>query len=222
MNRILFIGACDKSDLLIYISKILTTGGYKVLLLDATYSGIYQYAVSQVSKLKICEHDGFDIATGFDGFAYDESYDYVLIDIDHESLLPHIGEFESCVLVANYERRTIVMNQLLLKTLHELHAHRTLSLCKVIYHTDCHLDEAYLDTTLDSLAVTWIEPTVTFYYDEYDYAVKLSNQFASKVKLKGLSRSYRRNLLELTRSVSGLEEKLLRKTLNNAIRRKLS
>jgi len=222
MKRILMIGACDKSDLLIYMSKILTTVGYKVLLIDATLNGNYQYAISRISSMPLCEHDGFDLATGFVTQDIIQSYDYVLIDVDHESYLAHYSEHESLVLVANYDRHTIIHNQLLMEHLYQVHGSESIQLCKVIYHTDCHLDENYLDSTLDTVPIEWIDPTITIHYDEYDHAVKLINQFASKVQLKGLSRNYRSNLLRLLRIVTDLEENAIKKALKNAIRRKLS
>lgn len=222
MNRIVVIGACDKSDLLIYISKILTACGYRVLLIDATSNQMYQYAVSHISNMKLSEHDGFDIASGVMEEDQYEIYDYVIIDIDDPAQMLNYKEFQSCILVTNYEKRTIVQNQLLIDQFVRTQNNETIEMHKVIYHVDCHMDEVYIDSTLEAFPITWLDQAIIIHHDEYDYAVKLSNQYKSRVNLKGLSRSYKRMLIELLVRVSNLQAKPLRKALKYVIRGKLS
>jgi len=75
MKRILFIGACDKSDLLPYVSKLLTKAEQKVLLVDATREQYYSYAVPKIdAEYKITEFEGFDVAHGL--YNYDLLEDY--------------------------------------------------------------------------------------------------------------------------------------------------
>ena len=48
MKKIGFIGAYDKIDLIIYIAKILTTLGKKVLVVDATINQKARYVVTVI------------------------------------------------------------------------------------------------------------------------------------------------------------------------------
>lgn len=94
MKKIGFIGAYDKADLLIYISKLLTENKLKVLIIDATILKKTRYTVPCIkpSKSYITTFENIDIAIGFDTINEIESYsntsisnyDFVFIDIDNK------------------------------------------------------------------------------------------------------------------------------------------
>ena len=94
MKKVAFIGSYDKAYMIIYIAKILTNMGSKVLVIDSTVMQKTRYIVPTMKALKqyITTFEKIDIAIGFEnisqikeyknqtGEAFD--YDYVLIDID--------------------------------------------------------------------------------------------------------------------------------------------
>ena len=95
MKKIGFIGAYDKTDLIINIAKILTTLKKNVLIIDTTITQKAKYVVPVINPTisYITEFEGIDISVGFYdfqqlkdylGMSTDEEfkYDYVLIDID--------------------------------------------------------------------------------------------------------------------------------------------
>ena len=97
MKNIGFIGAYDKIDLVIYIAKILTVLGKKVLVIDSTINQKARYVVPVINPTVkyITEFEEIDIAVGFENF--DEikqylsisdggelDYDFALIDVDNE------------------------------------------------------------------------------------------------------------------------------------------
>lgn len=219
MNRVLFLGACDKSDLLIYLSKLFAAAGYKVLLIDATLNGIYQYAVSSMDELTIAEHDGFELANSFIDDEQLEAYDFVLVDMDHPIQRRElVKDYDEYVLVTNFERRTIVQNQALMDKFFMGRYGQTIDFSKVIYHVDCQLDEAYIDSSLAAFPISWKEPALLIRFDEVDYAVKLDNQFRSRVELNRLSRNYRKMLLELADRIARTDKRTLKKALKNGYR----
>ena len=67
MKKIGFIGAYDKTDLIIYIAKILTTLKKKVLVIDATTKQKARYVVPVINptKMYVTEYEEIDIAVGF-------------------------------------------------------------------------------------------------------------------------------------------------------------
>ena len=67
MKKIGFIGAYDKTDLIIYISKLLVENGLKVLVIDGTTLQKTRYTVPCItpSKCYITTHEDIDIAIGF-------------------------------------------------------------------------------------------------------------------------------------------------------------
>ena len=64
MKKIGFIGAYDKTDLIIYIAKILTTLKKKVLVIDATTKQKARYVVPVINptKMYVTEYEEIDIA----------------------------------------------------------------------------------------------------------------------------------------------------------------
>ena len=67
MKKIGFIGAYDKTDLIIYIAKILTTLKKKVLVIDATTKQKARYVVPVINptKMYVTEYEEIDIAVRF-------------------------------------------------------------------------------------------------------------------------------------------------------------
>ena len=95
MKTIGFIGAYDKTDLIIYIARILTAMNKRVLVIDTTFLQKAKYIVPAISPAKtyITTYEDIDIAVGFYDYYSIKSYlgiseqanldyDYIFIDID--------------------------------------------------------------------------------------------------------------------------------------------
>ena len=92
MEKVGFVGAFDKTDLLIYIAKILTVLGKRVLIADATITQKAKYVVPALNPTLsyITEFEEIDIAVGFkniEGIAEYTNrtvdtleYDYILLN----------------------------------------------------------------------------------------------------------------------------------------------
>ena len=67
MKKIGFIGAYDKTDLILYVAKILTDTNKKVLVIDTTITQKSRYVVPSIapSKCYVTEYEKFDVAIGF-------------------------------------------------------------------------------------------------------------------------------------------------------------
>ena len=95
MKKVGFVGAFDKTDLVIYIAKILTVLGKRVLIVDTTITQKAKYVVPALNPTLsyITEFEEIDIAVGFkniEGIAEYTNrtvdtleYDYILLDIDN-------------------------------------------------------------------------------------------------------------------------------------------
>ena len=95
MKKIGFIGAYDKTDMLLNIAKILTTMKNKVLIIDSTINQKAKYVVPAINPTVsyITSFEDIDIAIGFKnveeikkyvGTTGDLTYDILLIDSDTE------------------------------------------------------------------------------------------------------------------------------------------
>ena len=67
MKKVGFIGAYDKIDLIMYIGKVLTSLGKRVLIIDLTINQRARYVVPAINPtLKyVTEFEEMDIAVGF-------------------------------------------------------------------------------------------------------------------------------------------------------------
>ena len=93
MKKVGFIGVYDKTDFILYVAKILTEMGQKVLVVDATRTQKARYVVPMIkpTSIYVTEFEGIDIAGGFENYEKlinyfdvnkedDIGYDIVLID----------------------------------------------------------------------------------------------------------------------------------------------
>ena len=94
MKKIGFIGAYDKTDLLLNIAKVLTVMNYRVLVVDSTINQKARYVVPAIDPTVsyITSFEDIDVAVGFEslenirnyiGTTRELSYDIALIDIDN-------------------------------------------------------------------------------------------------------------------------------------------
>lgn len=68
MRKIGFIGAFEKTDLIIYTAKVLTEVGKKVLVIDTTILQKARYIIPSITPTKfyVTEYEGIDVAVGFE------------------------------------------------------------------------------------------------------------------------------------------------------------
>ena len=96
MKKIGFIGAYDKTDMIVYIGKILTVLKKKVLIIDSTVNQKAKYIVPVINPTVtyMTEYEQMDVAVGFHNIEEIKQYigmpsnvsldyDYVLIDVDN-------------------------------------------------------------------------------------------------------------------------------------------
>ena len=96
MRKIGFIGCYDKTDLIMYIARILVGTGKKVLVIDSTINQKAKYVVPVIKPTTsyVTDFEGIDVAVGFEN--YDEikhylgvplhaelDYEIALIDVDN-------------------------------------------------------------------------------------------------------------------------------------------
>lgn len=245
MKKILFIGACDKSELLMYCAKIMSKAEWQVLIVDATLQQRYSYMIPEFeSKQLITECNGFDVATNFHsscaaGETYYEAlntelrqeqkslstYDFLLIDTDTQLFLEpdsiqQWGMMDQHVLVSNADRYTISCNLAML----EVYLGRMQT--ELIPFTEIHypfvetiVDPEYLRSTLSHLPIMFEEEReFLFYLDERELALKSQMQFESEFRLKSLTRATKRNLLQVLRIWTEASPKQLQGALKLAER----
>ena len=209
MKKIGFIGAFDKTDLILYVARILVELQKKVLIVDSTILGKARYTVPSISPSKyyVTEFEGMDVAIGFDKIENIEDYlgtaqlqyDMILIDIDtHEDFIGFDME--------NADKNYFVTgfdNYSLKKGLEAIGKMPTkIPMTKVLFSRDMlQEEEDYLNFLSFYYSVQWEEGKICFPFDNGDSTVIIENQRAAKVGFRNLSLEYREGLLELTNEI---------------------
>ena len=214
MKKIGFIGAYDKTDLIIYIAKIITTLKKKVLVIDSTINQKARYVVPTINPTikYITEFEEIDIAVGFSniedikrylGIAEDQEmeYDIVLIDTDNIEGFENfkLREAQKNYFVTSFDNYSLKKGLEVLSELKEV-----VSLTKVLFSQDIIKEEDdYLNFLSLGYKVVWNEYRIYFPIENGDLSVIYENQRVAKIKFKKLSISYKDGLAYLTDEILG-------------------
>lgn len=213
MKKIGFIGAYDKTDLILYVAKIITELNKRVLVVDATLLQKARYIVPCMapSKYYITEFERIDVAVGFSSLEEIRSYlgtenlpyDIVLIDIDENS---SFNKFEMIKAQKNYFV-TGFDSYSLKKGLEIIGKMTDKLLMKKILFSQEMLEEEddYLNFLSFYYAVRWENEKIYFPYENGDGSAIIENQRTAKIRFKNLSDAYKEGLYEITQDIMNNE-----------------
>lgn len=224
MKKVGFIGAYDKTDLILYIAKILVEMGKKVILIDTTLTQKAKYIIPTIrpSKSYVTEFEGIDIAVGFENFesinqylampkVAELNYDIALIDLDTVESVKNfeIETFEKNYFVTSFDMYSIKRG---LESISGLTS--PINATKVLFTKDGTKEEDdYLNFLSLGSKILWNEERIYFPFEVGDQTVIYNNQRVSKIKFRRLSSGYKDGLMYISFQI--LEEEnqnLLKKT----------
>ena len=213
MQTIGFIGAYDKTDLILYLAKILTTLNYKVLMVDSTITQKARYIVPSINPTQkyITEFEKIDVAVGFDNFLDIKNYigindvvpleyDIALVDLDRPE---NVIKFNSINNNKNYFVTAFDVYSLKrgLEALTELK--EPIKLTKILFSKDMLKEEnEYLDFLALGYKIEWEELKLCFPLEIGDKSVIMENQVIARIKLKNLSEQYKEGLTYLVEDIT--------------------
>ena len=225
MKKIGFIGAYDKTDMIVYIGKILKVLDQKVLIVDSTLNQKAKYIVPVINPTVtyVTEYEEMDVAVGFNDL--DEikkylglpenkelDYDYILIDVDN---IKTFNSFDLQSADKNYFVTSFDVYSLKkgLEILVELKD--TISLTKVIFSQELlKEDDDYLNYLSLGYKVIWNEYRMYFPMDMADFSAIAENQRLAKVKFRKLSVAYKEGLVYLADDIAKeMSENNIRKAI---------
>ena len=212
MKKISFIGAYDKTDLIIYIARILVGMKKKVLVIDATINQKAKYVVPVInpSKTYVTEFEGIDVAVGFNkiteiknyiGITEEENlnYDYVLYDIDSSESFNNYNIEDSIekYFVTSFDLYSLKKGIEILAS-----TNKELKLTKVYFAREVHKeDDEYLNFLAKDYNIEWNEEKIYFPFEMGDQTTIAENQRVSKIKLKKLKQSYKEGLMYIIEQI---------------------
>lgn len=206
MKTISFIGAYDKTDLLLYLAKIFTTMGKKVLIIDITILQKAKYIVPVISPAKayVTSYEDIDIAVGLYNYSSIKSYlglpehavltyDYIFIDVDsiEEMRNFNISETNKKYFVTGFDSYSLKRGLEILAGMGE-----TLELKKVLFSKNIsYEEEEYFNYLALGTKVKWDDETIYFPLEQGDQGVIIENQMVQKIKFKKLTELYKESML---------------------------
>lgn len=205
MKKIGFIGVYDKTDMILYLAKILTVMGKNVILVDSTINQKAKYIVPTINPTisYITSFEDIDVAVGFKNFeeikryvgtTAELPYDIALIDADVPERIKEFGlsNADRNYFVTSFDMYSLKKGIELLNNLKE-----TLNLTKIYFSREMlKEDDDYLNFLSSNCNIEWNEERIYFPLENGDFAVITENQRIEKIKFKKLSVQYK-DCLEL-------------------------
>lgn len=213
MKKIGFIGVFDKTDLIIYISRVLVEMGNKVLVIDSTVNQKAKYIVPTINPTTsyVTEYEGIDVSVGFKDYNSIKSYlgmptsaalayDYIFIDMDDPNLL---DSFEIYTADTNYFVTSPDLFSLK-RGLEILSGIRQpMELTKIFFSNKMsEAENEYLNFLSLGYKINWNSEKIYFPMLTSDQDIIMENQRLSKIKFKGLSTEYKQSLIYLIQEIS--------------------
>lgn len=217
MDKIGFVGAYDKTDVILYIAKIISLIGKKVLVIDSTINQKAKYVVPVINPTKsyIINFEGMDIAVGFNNLQQIQEYlgtedkkidyDIILIDIDStESIeIYDMKEANKNYFVTSFDLYSLKKGIEIIDGLNE-----TIQLKKVLFSKYATEEEDdYLNFLSLGHKVIWESERIYFPLELGDQSTIIENQMLSKIKIRKLTNQYKKSLLYMAEEIVKPEER---------------
>lgn len=226
MKKIGFIGAYDKTDIILSIAKVLTMTNKKVLVLDNTMMQKCKYVVPVINPTKsyITTYENIDVAVGFENIeklkqylGLDENerleYDFFIIDTDSFEGLSTFGlqSADKIYFVTSFDSYSLkkgieILSQLGVPT----HITRIFFSKEMLKE-----EEEYFDYLSLGIKAIWNEQKIYFPLENGDFTSIMENQRILKIKFKNLSYEYKNNIKFLTNDI---EPEIGERTIKNIIK----
>lgn len=218
MKKIGFIGAYDKTDMLLNLAKILTTINNRVLLVDSTINQKARYVVPAINPTVsyITSFEDIDIAIGFNSIKEIENYIGTSEELPYDILLVDADTIEK---VEGFNLYTADKNYFI--TSFDIYSLRRgveileglkvpINLTKVLFAKGIlKEDDDYLNFLALGHKVIWDEERIYFPIENGDYDVIIENQRVQKIKLKKISIQYKDNLSFIVQQILNEESDLM-------------
>ena len=204
MKKIGFIGAFDKTDLIVNLAKIMTVMGNKVLIIDSTIMQKAKYIVPVINPTTsyITNFEDIDVAVGFNnmeqieqylGLTSEEmNYNVLLIDTDTSESIQKFDllKADKNFFVTAFDLFSLKRGLEILSNLE-----KTIALTKVLFSKEIlKEDDDYLNYLSLGYKVIWDEEKIYFPMENGDLTVLFENQRVAIVKFKKLSTQYKDSL----------------------------
>lgn len=226
MKKIGFIGAYDKTDIILGVAKVLAMANKKVLILDNTITQKCKYVVPVINPTKsyITTYEDIDVAVGFEnmeklrqylGLEENEKmdYDFFIIDTDNFEGFSAFGvqSADKIYFVTSFDSYSLKKGIEILSQL-GVPIHVT----RIFFSNEMSKEEdEYFDYLSLGIRVIWEEKKIYFPLENGDFPAIMENQRISKIKFGNLSNEYKENIKTL---VNDIDSEIGDRTIRNIIK----
>lgn len=214
MKKIGFIGAYDKTDMLLNIAKILTILNNRVLIIDSTINQKARYVVPSINPTAsyITSFEDIDVSVGFnsledikkyEGTNGNLPYDVLLIDSDTNERIEkfELSKADKNYFVTSFDFFSLKKGIEILQNLQN-----QLNLTKILFAKEILKEEDdYLNFLSLGCKIVWDEERIYFPIENGDLSVVTENQRVQKIKFKKLSVQYKDNLEFIVQQILNLK-----------------
>ena len=230
MKKIGFIGAYDKSDLIINVAKILQLLDYKVMVADTTLMQKTRYIVPAINPTKsyITDFENIDFAVGFESLEDIEEYlgvtfkgindegdlglyDYMLIDIDNPEVLENmeVRQLDNKYFVTSFDSYSLKKGIQIFDGID-----RQMKLTKVLFSYEMSQEnEERLNNLSLEYRIEWSSFSLYFHINNEDSQVLQENEQFEKIRFKRLSNNYKDSLMYLVQDIDRSQSSMKLKKL---------
>lgn len=207
MRKVGFIGAYDKSNLIMCVAKILTMKNKRVLIIDTTAEQKFKYIVPTIhpTRTYITTWEQIDVAVGFETMEgileyigtskIEQEYDIILMNIDNYKAIEKMNVEQNdvnCFVTAmdlySIRKGIEIFGQL----------QKPMKLVKIIFSSIMEeVDNQYIDYLADGFKMEWTKKQVFFPIILDDKYVEMNNQLIYRLGLKSMSTLYKESLATL-------------------------
>ena len=227
MRKIGFVGAYDKTDLILSVARVLEQAEKKVLVVDNTIEQKCKYVLPVINPTVsyITEFDGIDVAVGFNsitqirqylGLENDEEFEYdiMIIDTDNYEGMEqfNLQSSEKLYYVTSFDIYSLKKGIQIIKQV-DVPLHMT----RIFYSKEMlKEEEEYFDYLALGVKVIWNEEKIYFLLENGDQSAIIENQRLEKIKFRNLSNEYKENIAFLVNDIDNeIGEKKIRNMIKN-------
>ena len=206
MKKIGFIGAYDKTDMIIYIAKLLVENGLKILIVDATTLQKTRYTVPCItpSRSYITTYEDIDIAIGFETLqgiknyiqTPELEYDMILLDVDNENAFESLKMYTSDknYFVTAFDNYSLKRGlEIVGKT----------GMTKVLFSRRMEkYEDEYLNFLSFYYSIQWSKEKIYFPFEAGDNSIIVENQRNARISFKELTQGYKDGILEIISQIA--------------------
>ena len=200
MKKVGFIGGYDKSNLIIYLAKVLTLLNKKVIVADTTVVKKMKYIVPTINLTKtyMTSFEDIDFAIGFKtieeleeylGESLESKYDFLLVDIDRKEMIENydLSLDETHYFVTGFDMYSLKRGMTIFQGLNDL-----INLTKILFvYEKSKEGEEYLNYISMGYNLKWNEYTMYCSIDYENNRIIEENQRLEKIQFKKLSSDYK-------------------------------